>query len=318
MIAADDAFVMPLAVTIRSAIETLRNDAHLTVYVMDGGIRRANRKRLMRSWPSERASVEWIQVPPAMLAGLPDPGRLSQATYFRALLPRLLPATASRVIYLDSDIIVCADLTVLWQQEMNGALCLGAQDPAHPYVDAAVAVDHYETRGRHLGLACPIPNYRALGLDPRTPYINAGVMVIDVDAWRRLDISSQLLACLDINRDHLIGRDQYAINVVLSGRCGVIDARWNQGAYIFKYPSWQDSPFSRDVFEQQRNDPYMIHFTTSKKPWLAKCQHPLRQRYFDVLDRTAWAGWRPASPGSFRARTQRLRQVVRAVFERRA
>lgn len=316
-IAADDAFVMPLAVTIRSAIDTLRSDARLTVYVLDGGIGSANRRRLLRSWPAERIAVEWIPVSPALLAGLPDPGRLSQATYFRTLLPRLLPPHVSRVVYLDSDIIVCADLTSLWQHDMNGYLCLGAQDPAHPYVDAAVALEHYEVRGRHLGLACPIPNYRSLGLDPRTPYINAGVMVIDVDAWRRLDIASQLHACLASNSEHLIGRDQYAVNVVLSGRCGVIDPRWNQGAYIFKYPSWQDSPFTREVFEQQRNDPYVIHFTTSKKPWLTKCQHPLRQRYFDILDRTAWAGWRPAAPGSFRARTRRLREAFTAVFERR-
>ncbi len=308
---------MPLAVTIRSAIDALRNDVRLTLYVLDGGIRSANRKRLLRSWPSDRIRVEWIEVPPAMLAGLPDPGRLSLATYFRTLLPHLLRPSVSRVIYLDSDIVVRTDVTLLWEEDMQGYLALAAQDPAHPYVDASIAIDHYDVRGRYLGLACPIPNYRDLGLDPRAPYVNAGVMVIDVDGWRRQDISSQLLTCLKNNHDHLIGRDQYAINVVLSGRCGVIDARWNQGAYIFKYPSWQESPFSRESFEQQRNDPYMIHFTTSKKPWLTKCQHPLRQQYFDVLDRTAWAGWRPAPPGSFRARARRLREALGSVLDRR-
>ena len=143
---------------------------------------------------------------------------------------------------------------------------------------------------------------------PSAPYFNAGVMLIDVDGWRKARLTEELLSCLAKNQEHVLWWDQYALNIVLSGRWGRLDARWNQGSHIFKYPSWEESPFDRASFEQQRHDPFIVHFTTSKKPWLASCRHPLRQRFYDVLDQTAWAGWRPASPGSL---TDRVRQLSR-------
>jgi lipopolysaccharide biosynthesis glycosyltransferase len=110
--------------------------------------------------------------------------------------------------------------------------------------------------------------------------------------------------------------DQYALNVVLSGRWGQLDLRWNQAAHIFSYPSWSLSPFDRETFEQLRDDPYIIHFTTCDKPWLATCLHPSRKLFFECVDRTAWAGWRPsrfthprAFFGLLKAHKRRVRQA---------
>jgi len=97
--------------------------------------------------------------------------------------------------------------------------------------------------------------------------------------------------------------DQYALNVVLAGRWGALDARWNQGANVFAYPTWSQSPFDREAYKQLRDDPYIVHFTTRYKPWLLSCLHPRRKQFFEVVDRTAWAGWRPW-------RTMRLRPFL--------
>jgi lipopolysaccharide biosynthesis glycosyltransferase len=105
---------------------------------------------------------------------------------------------------------------------------------------------------------------------------------------------NRLLNCLRDNRPHVRWNDQYAHNVVLSGAWRPLDLRWNQAARIFSYPSWSLSPFDRETFERVRDDPYIIHFTTSDKPWLATCIHPLRRMFFEYVDQTAWAGWRPS------------------------
>jgi lipopolysaccharide biosynthesis glycosyltransferase len=117
--------------------------------------------------------------------------------------------------------------------------------------------------------------------------------------------------------------DQYALNVVLSGRWGQLDLRWNQGARIFSYPSWSLSPFDRKTFEQLRDDPYIIHFTTADKPWLVSCLHPSRKLFFEYLDRTAWAGWRPTrftNPRAFfgllKAQQRRLRRARKGLQSR--
>ena len=143
-----------------------------------------------------------------------------------------------------------------------------------------------------MGPAYPVPNFRELGFKPEAAYFNAGVLLIDLAAWRVADVSRRLLECLEEHRRHVVFWDQYALNVVLAGRWGQLDLRWNQGSHVFHYPTWEQSPFDRQTYEQVRRDPYIVHFTTRAKPWRA-CRHPLRGEFFKYLDRTAWAGWRP-------------------------
>lgn len=43
----------------------------------------------------------------------------------------------------------------------------------------------------------------------------------------------------------------------------------------------------------------VVHFnrgTSLGRPWEVRCTHPFRDRWFEALDHTAWAGWRPPPP----------------------
>lgn len=294
VLAADDNFAMGLAATVRSALDNLAADRKLRLFVLDGGLTSATKERLLRSWPEGRYEIRWIRVDAQALTGLPVFGHISVVAYYRILIPRVLPSEVERVIYLDSDLIVRTDLGRLWDCALAGSWCLAAQDCAAPYLDASQALENFHLCGRHLGSAQPVSNYRELGLRPEAAYFNSGVLVIDLGAWRDADLPRQLLACLEEHRQHVRWWDQYALNVVLSGRWGPLDLRWNQGSHVFVYPSWRQSPFDRQTYEQLRSDPYIVHFTTGSKPWSPPCRHPLRGDFFEYLDRTAWAGWRPS------------------------
>ena len=331
VLAADDNFAMALAVTVRSALDNLSADRKLRLYVLDGGIKEATKEKLLQSWPRGRFDVEWIRVDTTALAGLPISGHVNLVAYYRILIPRVLPAVVDRVIYLDSDMIVLADLARLWDCELSGRWCLAAQDCAAPYLDASQALDNFPRCGRHLGSTQPVPNFRELGLQADAAYFNSGVMLIDLSSWRDADLPKQLVACLERHHRHVRWWDQYALNVVLADRWGQLDIRWNQGSQIFKYPSWRQSPFDRQTFEQLRSDPYIVHFTTRSKPWDPLCRHPLRGAFFEYLDRTAWAGWRPSrikrlmvifelfksSERRLRHGRKWLRNQARAWFQRR-
>jgi Glycosyl transferase family 8 len=118
------------------------------------------------------------------------------------------------------------------------------------------------------------------------------MLLIDLDGWRREHIPTQLIECLAQNTHYVNLWDQYALTVALAGRWGSLDRRWNQGSHIYRFPTWELSPYDCETFEQQRDDPYIVHFTTTHKLWRAACRHPLRERFLDCLQRTDWAGWR--------------------------
>ncbi len=294
ILAADDNFAMPLAVTIRSALEHLAADRKLRIYVLDGGIRDATKERLLRSWPAGRYKIEWVTVDTSALEGLPPfSGHINEVSYYRMLVPKLLPMDVRRVIYLDSDLVICTDLGRLWDHKLSGSLCLAVQDCAAPYLDSSQVLPNFELCRAYLGSARPVPNFRQLRLEPDAAYFNAGVLLIDLAAWREADLTTQLLTCLEQNRRHLQWWDQYALNVVLAGRWGQLDIRWNQGSHAFHYPTWEQSPFDRQTYELLRDEPYIVHFTTRYKPWRPLCRNPYRAKFFEYVDRTDWAGWRP-------------------------
>lgn len=292
VLAADENFALPLAVTVRSALDNLDPECKLQIYVLDGGIRPATRAKLEQSWPAGRYSVRWVPFDASVLAEVPLSGHVNHMTYARIVVQRLLPATVDRVIYLDADLIVLGDLAQLWTEPMAGAWCLAVQDCAAPSMDAD-ATPTFKRCAPHLGARVPVANYRELGFDATDPYLNGGVLVLDLAAWRREAVDVQLIDCLEQHREHVRWWDQYALNVVLHGQWRPLDHRWNQGANTFSFPNWSESPYDESTFERLRSDPLVVHFTTKHKPWKVTCLHPWRRQFFEYLDRTAWAGWRP-------------------------
>src|SRR5262245_51600848 len=99
--AADDNYAMPLAVTIRSAIDHLRPGQRLHVHILDGGLTDASKRRLERSWRARHVTVQFLKPPVEQIADLKTENHLNLVTYLRLFMPQLLPAELSRVIFLD-------------------------------------------------------------------------------------------------------------------------------------------------------------------------------------------------------------------------
>lgn len=313
-LASDEGYAMPLAATIRSAVDNLSSSRKLHVVILGLGISDETKARLEKSWKSSNCSVSWIEVDLTILNGLPIVGHVNEVAYFRMLIPKLLPTHFNRVLYLDSDVIVRGDLGELWDSNLDGKSCLAIQDCAAPFFDSSLALPNYESCGPHLGSTRPIPNYQELGISGHSPYFNSGVLLIDVAAWREANVSENLVDCIHRNRQHGQWWDQYALNVVLASDWQSADPRWNQGSQIYVYHDWRQSPYDPETFCQVRNDPFIIHFTTKHKPWMVSCLHPRRSEFFEYLDRTEWAGLRPhwyrspsAALDSFRTQLRRAR-----------
>jgi len=294
--AADDAFALPLAVTVRSALEKLDPSRRLQLYILDGGITDASKQRLLASWSLRDVSVRWIKPDPTLIDDLQISRHVNLITYYRLLMPWVLPAELDRVIFLDADLLVRRDLAALWDSNLQGNACLAVPDTAAPYINARSALPNYDRCHRFLASSEPIPNYRDLGLSPTGKYFNAGVLVVDLKQWRELDVTTAALRCLRQHSHHVLWWDQYALNVVLAGHWKELDARWNQGVHAYTFPIADESPLAADVFDALRRDPWIVHFTSQKKPWHYFCRHPFRSDYLAAIDRTDWRGWRPQFP----------------------
>jgi predicted TPR repeat methyltransferase len=282
VVAADDRYAMPLAVAVRSALERMHGGMP-RVFVLDDGISASNRDRVLASWSGLLVQPEWIplgdthisQLNMLPVSSIKEMQYISRCTFARLMLGELLPHDVSRVIFLDCDILVRADLGDLWAIGQDGKVALAVQD-------------YYIHTLGHPAISDSMPD----GMPSASPYFNTGVLVIDVELWRRHRIGACCIEYLEQYKERNRFMDQNALNVALYGKWKAIDHRWNQQQFIHR-ASLQHLPMSRQQFTAAKNHPYIIHFTTGDKPWLAACRHPDRQLFFQQLDKTAWSGWRP-------------------------
>ena len=107
VLAADEGFARPLAVTARSVVANFVDDRDLELFVIDMGIAPETRAQHCRIASRARGPpINWVDGRRGPPAGLPTVGWFTTAVYARLLIPDLLPDVVERVIYLDSDVVV--------------------------------------------------------------------------------------------------------------------------------------------------------------------------------------------------------------------
>ena len=315
MCAADDAYVIPLTVTLTSAARHLSAGCRLQVYLIDTGIQETNWHGLRESLVSEPVDIVRIPADVARLQHLKTSHHISHTAFIRLLAAQWLPSNLDRVIYLDSDLLFRDDLSQLWGIELDGAYCAAVPDIACPFIDARFADCNFRRSAPYMATLSPIRNWRQLDLNPAAHYFNSGVMLIDLAAWRKHSLDERFLQCLAENQRDVWCWDQYALNVVLANHWKALPLRWNLGTHAFEYPSPLHSPVDPAVFRELVDRPAVVHFTTEFKPWHYGSRHPRRAEYFAALQQTAWRDWQPEKP-AFSAR--RSCQVAGAGMVKRA
>jgi lipopolysaccharide biosynthesis glycosyltransferase len=244
------------------------------VHVLDGGMSSTERRRIERvAGRAGRVDLNWVDTSTVQLAALPTVKHLGRATYLRLFLPDLIDV--DRVIYLDADIQVRHDLGQLWATDLVGRCAAAVQDPFYAFVSVRGA----------------LPTWAELGLPARQPYFNAGVMVMDLLAWRDRDLSRQMVAYLDRHRDRLMFADQDAANAVVGGDVALLDARWNAISHWFEYAQWPTSHCKTALGPARERvvaDPWVVHYAGVSKPWQVNCRHPLQGSWVRELLRCGW------------------------------
>ncbi|MGH7543579.1 MAG: glycosyltransferase family 8 protein [Gemmatimonadota bacterium] len=257
--AADARFIRPLAVMLQSALVHVGPDRRPAVHILHEGIEEGDQARIVSRW-GHRVRVNWLRPSLHEFDDLPVWGRMPVTTYYKLAVPKLLPDSIGKVIWLDCDLIVNRDLGELWDLPLNGHPVLAAQDAFVPLVSSRFGV----------------AGVRKLGIPPDAKYFNAGVMLVDLGSWRRERIVPRTITYLKAHRKDVFFWDQEGLNAVLAGRWGELDPRWNRSA---------SAPSTGEA--------WIVHFTGGLKPWRCETSDPHCESYFRYLDMTAWSGWRP-------------------------
>lgn len=205
----DDNYAKYLTVTILSIINA-RNKVHqsypINFYILDLGIEEKTKKYIDDIVNNYQCNTTYITVDEDEFREFPKSiGYISKSTYARLKLADYLP-NIDKVLYLDVDILVMNSLLPLWETDISPAIIGACLDPFIEYMHS----DYKNT----------------IGLNRDDLYFNAGVILIDMKSWKKLNVFSK---SLDILRSgiHFEYQDQDILNIIFRKNVKLLDARYN-------------------------------------------------------------------------------------------
>lgn len=233
--ACDNNYLPFLSVTLKSMLANASKGYDYKIYVITTNLDEQYQKRI-KEYESEHVEINIVQLREELLK-ITEKFHVrdyySLETYYRFFIADLFPQY-DKVLYMDCDIAVVGDIAELYNTQMEGNLLCAVQEEVMAEVD--VFGSYVE---------------QALGVN-RHEYFNAGIMLMNLDAFRKEKIQEQFLDLLSRYKFRVTQDEDY-LNVICKGRVKLLDLGWNKTA--FKNEKFNDENLK------------IVHYKIHWKPW---------------------------------------------------
>lgn len=278
--ATDDHFCMQTGVSMISVLSHCSGEK-IFFHILDAGISSKNQKILSKLAEQKAATVVFYDVK-TLLKEISKRGQKqwgdfpTHATWARLFLPELLPQTVHKVLYLDGDVIAVQDWTPLIHMEMGNCTLAAVED-------------------------CVTSYYRqSVGLHPGSRYHNAGVLLFQMDEWRKTYNRDWLDTWLCTPMAYPMA-DQDVVNLMFEDRIRTLPLRYNYTAWFraLDLPDLQrflgDKTLYSDAIQETKNcsqNAVLIHFNTCSllvRPWYRNATDPASGKWMTYYQKSPWA-----------------------------
>ncbi len=177
---------------------------------------------------------------------VPTTSRYPKEIYYRIFAASYLPETVDRVLYLDPDLV------------LNGSILPLYRLPMEEYYYAAAS--HIDS----LGLLHKLNELR-LDMDDDSPYINSGVLLMNLSLLRKEQDFADVFRFIEKRRSLLVLPDQDIISSLYGSKIYTLDPfRYNMTERLYR----MHSPFEKGLdLNWVRAHSIVIHYCGRNKPW---------------------------------------------------
>jgi lipopolysaccharide biosynthesis glycosyltransferase len=228
-------------------------EAYYTAYILHSDLEQQTMDD-MQSDLGNQVHCQFITVDPAMFAGFPESKRYPKQIYYRLAAPLLLPDNLDRVLYLDVDTVVINSLRDLYKTDFEGA---------------------YYIACTHTREILTTINQARLGAPKDAPYVNTGVLVMNLPALRENLNLQEIQKYARENMRTFILPDQDILTALYGDKIKLVDTmRYNLSdrMYVFNNVSPRSNTVDMDWV---RKNSAIIHYCGKNKPWKNNYVGPL-------------------------------------------
>lgn len=253
-------FTLYFAVLLQSIIENASNDYNYDIILLCNNLSEANQQMLRTAVRGkENISLRIIDIR-GLLAGhhffTSDQKRISIETWFRLFLPEILQEY-DKVLYLDSDMVVCSDIADLYDANIDNYLIAATRELSIIGLYNSGVQNVREYIDQEL---CIINPY---------DYFSAGVALFNLKRMREQYTLEKLLSLTESR--NWVWNDQDVLNVIANGCAMLLDQSWNimHDRGRTRIIDIRKAPI--ELFHQYmaaREAPKIVHYAGYEKPWL--------------------------------------------------
>jgi len=182
-------------------------------------------------------------------------GYYPKYTYFRLFLADLAPENIDSALFLDADLVVAGSIKELAEIDTAKHLISAVSE---------ASVDDNVQRLNEIGF-------------PAKSYFNAGVILVNLKAWREQKLSDQFIAIAGKYMDKLDWVDQDILNIYFANNWNRLDKKFNAVHLLRKLPV----------------TPAIVHYASYSKPWYYVDTHPYNYLYWKYLRLTPFKNNKP-------------------------
>lgn len=241
-IAPDHNYIKPAAVAITSLLENRNDEVRIYLIYLEGELSDDSLNLLNEIADKYQSQIQYVCINKEFIQNYPI-FKYGFSTYLRIFLSWALP-NVEKIIYIDCDVIVEKPLDELFHTDL-GDNCM-----------AAVASYHSKF----------FFYLQSIGYNHRRPYVNSGVMLMNLRRLRNFDMQKNIEQYLKQHRHDLRYADQDIINVLFPG-IRILHPRYNVNMHIWMVPVIFSTPWKRKERKEAINSPVIIHFLGDEKPW---------------------------------------------------
>lgn len=278
---ASDLYSSLAGISLTSVFENNKWANEINVFIMDNGIGKVNKDKLLSLAERYGRSVSFFALPENLVKADINIQRWNISTFGRLFEASALPVNVKKVIHIDCDTVVDGSLETLWNLDMTGKAVAGVVE-------------------------CLSDRYKSMiGLSAKDHYINAGNIMLNLEFIREHGYEAKFLTYISEHAAMLTYVDQEVLNAVISEQEKLIVPLCFNSYSIIHYFRYQQLMRVRAVnlfcTIQEYNDaidnPVIIHYTTcfmeGTRPWIEGDKHPLKERFDHYKALSPWADMQP-------------------------
>ena len=192
-------------------------------------------------------ACHFLRVEARDFEGFPESSRYPRQIFYRLASPLLLPRELDRILYLDVDTLVINPLAELYAADFSGS---------------------YYIACTHIRQALTRLNDRRLKVPEGVPYVNTGMLLMNLDALRE-NLTMEAIRETALNKvDSFLLPDQDLLTVLFPDKIRLVDTqKYNLSDRILNI--YNANPVHpRHDLQWVRENTVIIHYCGKNRPWL--------------------------------------------------